>query len=122
MSKIISVILFIWQLPQNIVGLILYIFVGFPKKNDRGFYEWKKFSGISLGRFIYLNKLTSDITIKHEQGHQKQSRILGPLYLIIIGIPSFVWATLHTYTKLRNKNYYGFYTEKWADSLSGISR
>jgi hypothetical protein len=62
-------------------------------------------------------------SIKHEYGHAIQSRILGPLYLIIIGIPSIIWAALYGSIIPRYKNnYYRFYTEKWADKLMNIKR
>lgn len=35
--------------------------------------------------------MDSEKTIKHEYGHQLQSYILGPLYLLIIGLPSGLW-------------------------------
>lgn len=42
--------------------------------------------------FIFLSKIAqhSDSTIKHEYGHTIQSKYLGWLYLIIIGLPSIV--------------------------------
>lgn len=56
----------------------------------------------------------------HEYGHVKQSRILGPLYLFVIGIPSLLWACW--YRKHKRGSYYAFYTEKWADRLGGVIR
>ena len=62
---------------------------------------------------------------KHEAiGHGTQSRWLGPLYLIVIGLPSIIWAALYgtkmfPYTK---NGYYKFYTERWADKLGNIER
>ena len=59
--------------------------------------------------------------LKHESGHQVQSFILGPLYLLVIGLPSIVWNVC--FRKYRAKyqiSYYDFYTEKWANQLGGI--
>ena len=58
----------------------------------------------------------------HEYGHSIQSKILGPLYLLVIGLPSIIWAGL--FEKYRNKHkisYYSFFTEKWANKLVGLS-
>ena len=54
----------------------------------------------------------------HELGHHKQSLILGPLYLIVIGIPSLIHAWL--WNPNSGKSYYDFYTEHWANKLSKI--
>jgi hypothetical protein len=61
--------------------------------------------------------------MEHEWGHSQQSKYLGPLYLLIIGIPSFLWAaiTIFSYRVLGRKlKYYKFYTERWADKIAGI--
>lgn len=60
------------------------------------------------------------MTIQHESGHVKQSKILGPLYLLVIGLPSIVHAAMHR-TVCKNPNYYHFYTEKWANKLAGLT-
>ena len=46
--------------------------------------------------------------------HVKQSKILGPLYLLVIGIPSILHAWLNDYIHCcanHNEGYYHFYTE-----------
>ena len=56
----------------------------------------------------------------HEYGHSIQSLILGPLYLIIIGIPSTLWGFLPSLSAKRKKHhisYFIFYTERWANLL-----
>jgi hypothetical protein len=141
MKLIKEIILWIWQIPQNIGGLILLLIMGYDKvltaPNGNKVYFSKKMSGgISLGRYsiiddYYIRKCKSDMEIlnldvtKHEAlGHGTQSRWLGPFYLFVIGIPSIVWASIYPskrfpYTK---NGYYVFYTEKWADKLAGIVR
>ncbi|MDR0751575.1 MAG: hypothetical protein LBF12_03175 [Christensenellaceae bacterium] len=61
---------------------------------------------------------TSDTRI-HEFGHTIQSLILGPFYLLIIGIPSFVWCNSKRFIELRKTgvSYFSFYTERWANYL-----
>nr|DAQ46191.1 MAG TPA: hypothetical protein [Crassvirales sp.] len=62
-------------------------------------------------------------SIQHECVHSKQSDILGPLYLIVIGIPSLLHNIVHYLcSKIGIKwNYYSFYTESWANKLVGIT-
>jgi len=56
----------------------------------------------------------------HEYGHTIQSLLLGPLYLVFIGIPSTLWGFLPSLNRKRKKehlSYFDFFTEKWANSL-----
>lgn len=136
MKMLKEILLYIWQLPQNIVGLVFMLFLlPFSKKekNYRGdinVYVSKKMrGGITLGRYIFLDSIYGNIdrykeTWDHEWGHTRQSRMLGPLYLLVIGLPSICWAGLYG-TKLfpyKRNGYYVFYTEKWADKLGGVVR
>ena len=79
--------------------------------------------GISLGRYVFLSwgQAGDRSTVFHELGHCRQSRMLGPLYLIVIGLPSLLWAWLGDRIA-PDKSYYWFYTEKWADRLGGVKR
>lgn len=118
------VISFLWQLPQNLLGLLFLLFIRGEEKhylNGIAFYYSKRFrGGISLGRYIILgDKL--EHSIKHEYGHCLQSKMLGPLYLIVVGLPSIIWAMLYGWLIQETKNgYYRFYTEKWANRLGGV--
>ena len=58
-------------------------------------------------------------TVMHEYGHIRQSRMLGWLYLIVVGIPSALWALFYNGPK---EGYYRFYTERWADRLGNVNR
>lgn len=131
MKKLLNILkeaaLYIWQLPQNIVGLLVrLIYKGEVKHTIAGIDFWYCNSfpgGISLGNMVMIGS-KYELTVKHEYGHQIQSKILGPLYLFVIGIPSITWAWIYPckrfpYTK---NGYYRFYTEKWADKLGGITR
>lgn len=114
-------LLYIWQLPQNLLGLIVRIMTQ-SQKSDEGNYHWKYRSGLSLGSYVFVSERASLETVKHEKGHQKQSLYLGPLYLFVIGLPSFTWASLRSLGFFKNRSYYSFYTEKWADELAGVKR
>ena len=80
---------------------------------------------MSLGLFIFAPANASEGFLSHEYGHCLQSLILGPLYLLAVGLPSLLWAGLPVFKKLRARrktSYYSFYTERWADALAKIKR
>lgn len=52
---------------------------------------------------------------------QLPQNLLGLLYLLVIGLPSLLWAWLHRYIA-PDKSYYWFYTERWADLLGRVKR
>lgn len=122
----------IWQLPQNLLGILYKEFISEDiitrvnyNAKDYECYLTRSGGGVTLGRFIFVNQRFIDLeeTILHEIGHTKQSRILGPLYLIIIGIPSIIWAGLRRIIPaLKKINYYSFYTEKWTNKLMGLNK
>lgn len=118
---------FIWQFPQNLIALIYREYL-----NGKGailaieyykgiiiYYTKDTVGNVSLGDSIFISATASSRIVKHEWGHTRQSLILGPLYLIVIGIPSVIWASIHK--KIApNTSYFDFFTEKWADKLGGI--
>ena len=114
---------YLWELPQNLVGLVLMKALG-PGKEDvyrdaRILRTEKMRGGISLGRYIIVDKRMSDPLIDlHEWGHTRQSRLLGPFYLPVVGIPSLLWALW--WTPRRKCSYFSFYTERWADRMAGV--
>ena len=95
-------------------------------KDVRGHYEYRLKNGsVSLGEFIFLAPFDRDDEemLKHEMGHRAQSRLLGWLYLPVIGLPSIIWnICFRVYRERRGISYYAFYTEKWADRLGGVER
>lgn len=117
-----------WGFFQTLFGLVLFL------KNIKckhAFYhgailtyhdgDW---GGISLGLFIFVNRKRGEDWYKpatvHEYGHTIQSLILGPLYLFVIGLPSFVWCNNKKcieYRKKNNKSYFDLYCESWANKL-----
>lgn len=128
MKYIMNLILFIWQLPQHIVAIIYFGYLVMMCKDLGVDSRYKQAivipcvmrGAVTLGNYVFVG-LNSEYkkTIKHELGHTIQSKILGPLYLIVIGIPSITYCGLRRlFPSLRKKNYYDFYTEKWANNLS----
>lgn len=93
--------IFLWQLPQNIIGFLLVKLLKAKKRIfniEHGFIEW----------YFYERK--------------------GWFYLLIIGIPSVInniWdRTFHKNwnRKRRLEWYYSRYPEKQADELGGVAR
>lgn len=121
-------LLSLWQFPQHLLAtimLLIYFIKGRVKgrmvKGYSVIYEIDKFpGGCSLGPVIFVySKYYADL-VKHECGHAMQSLYLGPLYLLVIGLPSLIWNL--TYKETNKHSYYWFYTEKWADKLGGVKR
>jgi hypothetical protein len=119
-------LLYIHQLPQDLVGLALRVFYKGTDSEYNGAVvrrSLKMQGGISLGKYIIVSQFAREQTVKHEYGHCIQSRKLGWLYLLVIGLPSIIWAGLYGRVVPRTANgYYKFYTERWADKLGGIKR
>ena len=128
MKYIRNLILFIWQLPQHIVAIIYFGYLVMMCKDLGIDSRYKQATvipcimrgAVTLGNYVFVG-LNSEYkeTVKHELGHTIQSKILGPLYLIVIGIPSITYCGLRRiFPSLRKKNYYNFYTESTANYLS----
>ena len=127
-----------WGALQTMLGLL--VFLAHRKYRHFEYHgavvtEWDKPSSVSLGMFVFVTKepffyerlkdsfskeeLTQRLLV-HEYGHTIQSLILGPLYLILMGIPSTLWGFLPGFNKMRRDkqiSYFAFFTEKWANSL-----
>jgi len=74
----------------------------------------------SLGIFIFLPDSYTPMSVyEHELGHSKQSTVLGPFYFLVVCIPSVIWSYIRN---KYDKDYYTFYTEKWADKYNNIRR
>lgn len=117
MLKVLS---YIWCIPQNLLGLLFLLFIRGEERhtlNGISFYYAKDFrGGISLGRYIILGD-KRERSVRHEFGHCIQSRMLGPLYLIVVGLPSLIHAWL---CKCDDHSYYDYWCERWADKLGGV--
>ncbi len=87
--------------------------------------EDKTHNGISLGMFVIMEKFTTTTRDHEANGHCRQSRMLGPLYLPTVGLCSGVHNLVHRYKDKKNiptKSYYDFWPERWADNLADIKR
>ena len=124
----------VWQLPQNLLGVIWKNIkkgsIITPISNNdiesvgAKAYLIKARGAVTLGKYVFISHTYRDqgTIIKHECGHVKQSKMLGPLYLIVIGVPSILHAWLNDYIGCDEESGYShIYTEKWADKLMGIN-
>ena len=129
-----EILLWAWQLPQNLLGLLLLLVYKHEKEyhrlNGRRFYCTSEMaSGISLGNYIVMNREDKEDGMRHEYGHTIQSRILGPLYLLVIGLPSGLYNLIDRYVvekivgwERSMRVYYAMPWERWADRLGGVHR
>jgi hypothetical protein len=130
----------IWQCTWGILQTLLGFAVFLMHRRDKHFWYhgalitvWEPKTSVSLGLFVFVTaepffaeKYAGQISVEelsgrllvHEYGHTIQSLILGPLYLLIIGIPSSLWGFLGG-RKRREQQipYCAFFTEKWANRL-----
>lgn len=110
----IKFLLWIWQLPQNVIGFILTrkskaeeikVLVNESEVNYVKIHFTSNVfgCGVSLGNYIILDyktyfpkQFTSWFmqTVRHEHGHQLQSKYLGWLYLPVVGITSALFNNL----------------------------
>jgi hypothetical protein len=129
--------LLFWELPQNILGASLY---GLQRargnvkqtrfERERIMIETSPTGAISLGLFVfYTNEDNFYVpvgreNIDHEYGHSVQSRWLGPLYLLVVGVTSelrVAYALAHRIIKgKRWGGYYSGFPENWADRLGKV--
>lgn len=123
-TLLLFILTFIWQLPQNIVAIFMLPFLGKLrlisfKKLCFAFECSKMSGGISLGNFAFLSPKRSRhaASVAHEQeGHTHDSKLFGPLYLLIIGLPSLLHAWLYD----KSTCYYDFWTERRANRFANI--
>lgn len=126
-NKLVETVFALWELPQNLAGLLLgLLFLALQKvrrvRVEGGcVYFATDDLSVSLGRFLFCQHGMRRIE-RHEWGHSIQSRMLGPLYLIVVGVPS-VARNLYSRayrrrTGRRWPRYYAGFPERWAERLA----
>lgn len=124
-------LLLIWQLPQVLTGLIgLVIFHNFEiyTNKEAGIKVIKvnkgNFNGsacFSSGPIIFVTPNCSEETIKHETGHSVQSLLFGPIFHLVVSVPSIC---LYLYRHKHNKSkewYYSHWPENDANKCGHVN-
>jgi len=116
------------EFPQNLIGFVgTLIFRGerYQYKDATITHVKGSWGAVTLGKYIFADDayFRDEQTIQHEYGHRLQSRKLSVLYLLVVGLPSLIWAgCFEKWRRKRGVSYYWFYTERWADKLGGVVR
>ena len=131
-SLLLFPILFLWQLPQNLVALGVLLLSKNVRKIDYRHFCFvltadmpRGAGGVSLGNFAFVSPLLvhDTKTIRHEaDGHTVDSLIFGPLYLLVIGLPSVLHLIWYNRKRPAGKSYHDFYTERWANRHAGLEK
>ncbi len=62
----------------------------------------------------------SSFLLEHEYGHSVQSLILGPAYLPVVGLPSFLWNRLPYFRNHRRKKGRSYYSVPFESSANTL--
>ncbi len=85
------------------------------------YIPWKK-GGMSMGTFVFLRENHPDPVWTynsriHEYGHTWQCLVLGPLFYLVVAIPSAIWYNFFAGYREKNQvSYYKLYCESWANN------
>ena len=116
-----------WGFPQTLLGFVIYLLSRHrPHEVYHGCVvtHWGQGGSLGVGMFLFLGNTIDRRVLVHEFGHSVQSAILGPLFLPVMGIPSFLWCNLPPCRKLRREkgiSYYSFYPESTANLLGSLA-
>lgn len=123
-----TILLWIWQLPQNLIGFVMSLIwretvtrdveMKDGVEHDVKFHMYP-YNSVSLGDYRFIRYNSSDLTYRHELGHSHQSRYLGWFYLLSVGICSVLLNLIYRTGKIK-RSYYSFWQERWSDRLAGI--
>lgn len=120
---------FTWGLPVNLVGLAAFLCCRRRRLRRGAFHNGVVTylpgdrGGLSLGIFIFLSVQSAQESRRlcvHEYGHTVQCLVLGPLYWLVIVLPSAIW--FHFFAGYRRKHripYDALYCERWATAWGG---
>jgi len=129
----------LWEAPQTSLGA-LNLAVQLLRRNvaaiatERGrvFVELRRHGAVSLGHFVFWGTCDAPMVRlgphnrDHEYGHARQSQLLGPAYLLVVGLPSALRAgyaaAQYLVTGKPWEGYYRGFPEDWADRLGGVPR
>ncbi len=108
---ILKILSITWQLPQNILGYLLFLIMHKHRITGTRWSVKTNFNfDFCLGVFCFYGKYFYKQLTSYVNGYKKYSLLTGPLYLFVIFIPSIIWNTL--IWKQTNLPKSWFYTEK----------
>jgi hypothetical protein len=113
---------FTWGLPVNAVGLLAFLCCAHLRHetfcNSLVTYLPGDGGGLSLGVFLFIRAQSASERRRlrvHEYGHTVQCLFLGPLYWLVVVLPSVIW--YHFFAGFRKRyhvSYDALYCERWA--------
>ena len=129
----------VWEAPQTVLGAATWValrargrVVRTVRERGRLVTEIDGDGAVSLGLFVFYTRHDGPFVPvgpenkHHELGHARQSALLGPLYLPLVGVPSTLrvgYAIAHKLVRGRRwGGYYDGFPERWADELGGVDR
>lgn len=138
LSPLLGLGLALWELPQDLLGLVFLAWLRLRGRKSTLVHERRRLFietdgvGVSLGWFVFWCRDLPDgfldspggRTRAHEYGHSIQSRLFGPAYLLLVGLPS-VSRVLYSKGLYRRTgqvwpHYYRGWPENHADWLGGV--
>ena len=133
MNSLLLVLIMIWGIPQNLFGLIMIVIyhtfgqvkgIDFDEKHGVWYVNlYDHFlCSFTLGQIVFLDEWANEVDTKHEYGHTIQSIIFGPLYLLIVGIPSLINNIKSRIDKKFISKYYNTWPENNADYFGNVKR
>ena len=127
--RLLQLLTWTWCLPTTLVALVAgwftVVVLGGRAAPYRGATvvrspRLRNLGGVCLGPVILVADSASPDLVAHEWGHFRQHLRLGPLYLLVIGVPSVTHALWHQLRGGTFPAYFHFWTEAWADHLGGV--
>ncbi len=124
-----------WELPQTIIGNLashtrnvaggvdnVDYYGGATLVNNDAPDEWWDAWGFTLGPYINSKNVVADPytdeLFRHEYGHTLQSRLVGPLYLTNVALPSLISSALDYELNLFSHNHDRSWFETQANRMS----
>ena len=86
-----------WGLPATLAGAVLALVCLAKGRKPQRFHGNIYFDHVrpkgsnNLGPFFFLGDNAMEVTPWHEAGHGLQNILLGPLFFLVVGIPSQLW-------------------------------
>ena len=130
LTIIVNIFLGIWQITQwltGIIGLIVFHNCELYRNKEAGITVFKvnkgDFNGgacFSSGPIIFVTPYCDEEVKKHETGHSWQSIIFGPLFHIVVSIPSIILFCIRRSKNKSREWYYSHWPENNANYMGHV--